>query len=286
MPYALRNKIYDVFLGAFLSFARNPKEYSKALLHLFSPFLPKTPENKCYAFMGKHGLTPYPYPFMLEYRKIVMDCFYDEPFNLHYVIHHTKKLYFPQSYSPQDNVAIYKTLLTEQDSRSPHRYVKDYKRLTGKILLDIGAAEGIFALDCIEFIEHAYLFECDDKWVEALNATFAPWKDKVTIVEKYVSDINDEHNITIDHFLEGKDNTNLFLKMDIEGYEQAALRGAKNTLKDAHDLDYSICTYHRKNDADEIHKILSDNHFESEFTEGFFYIERELRTAIIRRKSK
>jgi hypothetical protein len=149
--------------------------------------------------------------------------------------------------------------------------------------LDIGAAEGIFSLDTIEFAQHTYLFECDNDWMNALNATFAPWKDKVTIIPKYVSDRDDESNITIDTFLEGKDKTNLFLKMEIEGYEQAALQGAKNTLKEARDLDYAICTYHKENDAEEINRILLDNHFESEFTEGFFYLE-SLRKAIIRRK--
>ena len=83
--------------------------------------------------------------------------------------------------------AAYKGLLIEQDRRSAHRYVGSYEELRGKTLLDIGAAEAIFTLDTIEYINHAYLFECDEAWVEALNATFTPWKDKITIVRKYVS---------------------------------------------------------------------------------------------------
>ncbi|KAA6345327.1 hypothetical protein EZS27_007101 [termite gut metagenome] len=282
----LRDKIYQAFLGQFLVFVRNFRENTKCLfIYLFQWFLPKTPENKCYTFMGKYGLTPYPYPFMLEYKKMLVDYFHDEQFNLPYVVHHGRKLYFPQSYTQRFVVALYKGIITEQDSRSPHRYVKDYRQMQGKILLDIGAAEGIFSLDTIEFAQHTYLFECDNDWMNALNATFAPWKDKVTIISKYVSDRDDESNITIDSFLEGKDKTNLFLKMDIEGYEQAALQGAKNTLKNVRDLDYSICTYHRKNDAEEINKIFLDNHFESEFTEGFLYFEKGLRKGLIRKKS-
>ncbi|GHT53561.1 hypothetical protein AGMMS49982_16810 [Bacteroidia bacterium] len=240
--------------------------------------------------MGKHGLTHYPYEFMLEYKKLPVECIYDNQSDLYYVMHNGKKLYFKGD-TPKDTVFIlYLSLLIEQDIRAPHRYVNDYSRLKGKTLLDIGSAEGIFSLDVIELVKHVYLFECDKDWITALNATFAPWKDKITIVEKYVSDINDESNITIDRFLEGKDKSNLFLKMDIEGYEQAALRGAANTLKAVRDLDYSICTYHCPNDAEEIHKTLSDNHFESEFTDGFFYwgrtvaTEPRLRKAIIRRK--
>jgi hypothetical protein len=233
--------------------------------------------------MGKHGLTAYPYPYSLEHKKKNVVCYWDEQQGMHYVQHNEKKLYFPIINNKSSHLG-YRNLLTEQDPRSAHQYVKDYRRLNDKVLLDIGAAEGIFTLNCIEFIEHAYLFECDEVWIKALNATFAPWKDKVTIVPMYVSDINDGNNITVDHFLEGKDKTNLFLKMDIEGYEQSALKGASNTLNEAKNLDYSICTYHRKNDAEEINKILSENHFESEFTDNFLYFEKDFRKAIIRKK--
>ncbi|GHT55453.1 hypothetical protein AGMMS49982_21400 [Bacteroidia bacterium] len=233
--------------------------------------------------MGKHGLTPYPYPFMLEYKKMPFAYVYDEPLEMRYVIYQGKKLYFPKECDKNFTLeVIYKSLLIEQDPRSPHRYIANLNRLAGKTILDIGVAEGIFSLAVIEIITHAYLFECDEMWIKALNATFAPWKEKVTIVPKYVSDKDDENNITIDHFLEGKSKNNLFLKMDIEGYEQAALKGAANLLQTAKDVDYSITTYHRTNDAVEIDKMLSDYGFESEFTEGFLYFEKELRRAIIR----
>jgi hypothetical protein len=74
----------------------------------------------------------------------------------------------------------------------------------------------------------------------------------------------------------------LFLKMDIEGYYK--LKGAANMLKEVRVLDYSICTYHKKNDVVEISKILSDNRFESEFTEDFLYFEKDFRKTIICRK--
>lgn len=81
----------------------------------------------------------------------------------------------------------YRGLLIEQDKRSAHRYVDSYEELKGKTLLDIGAAEAIFTLDTIEYMDHAYLFECDESWIEALEVTFAPYKEKITIVRKYVS---------------------------------------------------------------------------------------------------
>ena len=47
-----------------------------------------------------------------------------------------------------------------------------------------------------------------------------------------MSDVDEEDNITLDTFFrdEGKFIDNLFLKMDIEGYERKALEGAVHIL--------------------------------------------------------
>ena len=88
-----------------------------------------------------------------------------------------------------------------------------YEELKGETLLDIGAAEAVFTLDTIDYIDRAYLFECDEAWIEALEATFAPWNDKIMIVRKYVSDVDDDNNITLDTFFqdEGRPIDNLSL---------------------------------------------------------------------------
>ena len=113
----------------------------------------------------------------------------------------------------------YRGLLIEQDKRSAHRYVDSYEELKGKTLLDIGAAEAIFTLDTIEYIDHAYLFECDESWIKALEATFAPYKEKITIVRKYVSDVDEEDNITLDTFVREAGNLldNVFLNVELDG---------------------------------------------------------------------
>ncbi|MDR1632792.1 MAG: FkbM family methyltransferase [Dysgonamonadaceae bacterium] len=284
----VRDKIYKAFLGQILFFLRNSNEIIKSeFIYLFRKILPDTEKNRLYAFMGKYGLNMMPYPFVFEYKKMPVDCLFDEQISIHYIIHSGKRLYFPKSCSKEQIIENYRSLVAEQDARSPHQYVKDINRLKGKILLDIGAAEAIFTLDCIEIIKHAYIFECDENWIEALNVTFSPWKDKVTIVWKYVGDTNDNNHITLDSFLEEKEKNNLFLKMDIEGAEQAALRGASNTLKESHDIDFSICTYHRKDDAVEIARILRLYGFEYEWTDGYFCClfggNAGLRKVIIRR---
>ena len=263
------------------------KEFIKhKFIYIFRRLLPNTITNDLYAFMGKYGITPYPYPFVFEYKNLPLDCTWDEQASMYFVIHENKRLYFPSSFTQDYIIEYYKSLIIEQDERSPHQYIQNRERLRGKFLLDIGAAEGIFTLSHIDIINHSFLFECDDLWSKALNLTFAPWKDKITIVSKYVSDKEDENNITIDLFLKDKEKKNLFLKMDIEGYEQAALNGATNTLKEEKDIDYSICVYHKKNDAVEINDFLLSFGLKSEYTDGYLYMCRELRKGIIRKANK
>jgi hypothetical protein len=285
IPSELRDRVYDVFLGRILFFFRNYNKVIKVkFIYYFSFLLPRTDKNRLYAFLGKNGIDAIPYGFTQEYKQMKIDCFWDESKNLYYVYHLDKKLYFPCLGKEKNIVTIYKQLLKEQDIRSPHNYVEDINRLKGKVLLDIGAAEGIFALTCIDIVKEIYLFECDSQWIDALYATFAPWKEKVTIIQKRIGDTNDEKMATIDRIVSENSLSNLFLKMDIEGGERLALRGADRTLRvEAGQIDYAICTYHKENDAQEINDTLSSCGFQSEFTDGYIYYENKMRKAILRK---
>jgi hypothetical protein len=223
-----------------------------------------------------------PYEFSIPYKQLVVEQHLDKGNGLIYVAHNGKKLYFPRHFSPQKIDNCYKTLLIEQDGASPHRYVEFPNELTGKTLLDVGAAEGIFALDVIDFAEQVYLFECEDYWIEALQATFAPYKNKTSIVKKYVSNRNDEINVTIDTLLEEKGIDNLFVKMDIEGAELSALQGAIHTIKTGKNISLAICTYHRPNDAADISNLFANVGLKYHFTEGLMFLLGEFRKGVIR----
>lgn len=205
----------------------------------------------------------------------------DNTNGLPYVFHNGKKLYFKRDMLTSAEVA-YRGLLIEQDKRSAHRYVDSYEELKGKTLLDIGAAEAIFTLDTIEYIDHAYLFECDDAWIESLEATFALWKDRITIVRKYVSDVDDDNNITLYRFFqdEGKSIDNLFLKMDIEGYERKALKGAVHILEHGQQIDGSVCIYHLHDDKKVIESELKNFNLKTSIQLGYLYFEKEMRSAL------
>ena len=62
--------------------------------------------------------------------------------------------------------------------RHPHHYADSVEEFRGKTLLDIGSAEGFTALDTIEVTRFVYLFEYEDKWIEALQATLSRGKRK------------------------------------------------------------------------------------------------------------
>lgn len=287
VPASFRQYIYNAFLGDFLFHIRHIRVHVKGkLTFLFSWLLPKTEENKALAFIGKHGITSYPAPYSLEYKGKKVNVLSDNSRELHYIMHNGKKLFFPKVFTLEKISTLYLELTTEQDIRSAHRYVVDYQELKGKTLLDIGSAEGIFSLDTIEFVEHVYLFECEAFWIEALKATFEPWLHKTTIVEKYVGDKTQSIFITIDDFLADKHKNNIFLKMDIEGAEQSALRGASQTLKNGKNMNVAVCTYHRPEDPKEISAFLSSLGYTFEFTNGLLFWGKRLSKALIRAKKQ
>jgi hypothetical protein len=283
IPLSFRTILYEAFVGQALYFFRNFRVIAKSrFIYWFNRMLPKTEENLAWRFMGKYGLTAYPYEYMLEYKNQDIHVVSDEVLGLPYVMHNNKRLYFQPGYNKNKIIKIYRELITEQDTRSSHRYVKSYDELKGKTLLDIGSAEGIFALDTVELSDHVYLFECDKLWIRPLEATFAPWHEKVSIIEKYISDKTEGTNMKLDDFLADKPKGNLFLKMDIEGAEKSALAGASETLKSAENIQLAICTYHVKDDPESISSMMASLGYSYEFTDGLMYWSRRLSKGLIR----
>ena len=248
-----------------------------------SVFCPKSPKRKYYKFFKDNGYTRFPYPFAKKYAEAPFAIKYDEEKQLRYILHTgEKRLYFPNSQSEDKIRRTYISLTTEQDKDSPHRYVDSIEELRGKTILDIGAAEGIISLDAVEVADFIYLFECDPKWIEALNATFEPWKDKVRIIEKYIGNTNNETTQTLDNFFKDKPKENLFIKMDIEGNEPMALEGSKNLFAEGKGLQFAVCTYHNKNDLKIISKILDSYNCTYSAREGLFFVKHSLRTCLLR----
>jgi hypothetical protein len=225
----------------------------------------------------------FPYDFIDKYSYTNIKVFLDIDKELFYVMHGLKRLYFKRSIKTEYEVQIaYFCLLIEQDEQSPHRYLdNDFTIDQNSIVLDVGAAEGILGLENIEKISKLYIFEVNDEWIEALTATFEPWKEKVFVVNKYVSDNDDNGNITLDHFF-GEDKID-FIKIDVEGAEMSIFKGSTQILS-RDSIKIAVCTYHRQEDAEKIEKIFQKNSFICQFADNFMlFVFEDLRPPYFRR---
>jgi hypothetical protein len=284
-PYTLRKKIYDFFLGDIVFFVRHFNIIARGkLTYAFKFALPQNDINNAFSFIGKHGITSYPHSYSLEYKKREINVEVDAEKNLPFVDHHGKRLYFPEHFSPEKVRKDYRALLIEQDFRSAHRYVRAYEELQNRTLLDVGSAEGIFALDTISFTKHVIFFECMEYWQKPLQATFAEWSGKITFVKKFVGNKTSGDFVTLDDFLSDKERDNLFIKMDIEGAERLALEGAKLTLTSGKNIQLAVCTYHRKGDPEYMQNLMVGMGYTVEFSEGLMYWNKRLSKGVIRCK--
>jgi len=162
----------------------------------------------------------------------------------------------------------------EQQPYSPHLYfTEEFCVRTGDVFCDIGAGEANIALSVVDKCSEVYVFEGDEKWMDALTATFMPFKSKSTIIRKKVSDISSDDFINLDDYFD--DRRVDFLKIDVEGYELNVLHGAKNVIKNNPQLRMCICTYHKGCDAYKIKDFLDGYGFKIEFSDGFMLFNED-----------
>lgn len=208
-------------------------------------------------FLKSNPVECYNYKYTKKYKKICVNVFFDQNVNLYYVIHNNKKMYMKKGWTEDQVRDYYRFLMIEQDELSPHLYfTQDLKNKHFRKVLDLGAAEGNFTLDIIERCENAYIFECDPGWIEALKATFKPWKDKVRIVTAFVSNTSNNGMTTLDdYFKESYEGIDL-IKIDVEGEELPVLQGANHVLEKNWQVRLLVCAYHYHNEENEIRSYL------------------------------
>jgi hypothetical protein len=234
-------------------------------------------EHEALSYIRKEGIQVFPYHFQDKYKKSEVEVFVDAKNGLKYVIENDRKLYFKRKSSERGVKRNYNALRIEQDVESAHRYLtQSFEVEDGDILVDVGAAEGNLPLSVMHKVKKVYLFETDPKWIEALQATFEPWKEKVEIINKYVSDKNNDTHVTLDTFFKDKEPFT-FLKVDAEGAETSILEGCRTILAENKPMKIAMATYHKPHDAEEIELFINQYHFKSEFSEGFM-IFPELKT--------
>ncbi len=268
-------KIVPYQLLVFVRFLLEPKglkERRLAVLNHFKLLDLNTLEpdiQEALRYLKSHKFASFPFKWTEKYDTFIPDVLIDTENNRLYVLFEGKKMYFPQRYTETQIIWAIRSIFKEQDPESAHLYLsEEFQVESGSIVVDAGVAEGNFALSVIDKAKRLYLIECEEEWVEALKLTFAPWKDKVVFIKKFLSDCDDDSSISIDSILDPEDGEKYFIKMDIEGFEQKALSGMKNLVSSGNSIKLNVCTYHHPNAFNEIENILTDFGFNCEASKG------------------
>lgn len=226
-------------------------------------------------------ISAFPYPQIKKLpHKVVAD--YDKKKKLPFVIHNEKRLYFAKDFTVDSAKAAYINYIERENilgggytTKAPHQYQTDsFKIEPNDILLDIGCAEALLALDNIEKIKKAYLFENDERWMAPLKATFEPFKEKVTIIPKFVSNTDSCTSTTLGSIFNNSKGNSFFIKMDIEGEEENVLLSSQKFLESQNNIKIACCTYHKAHHAKSISNYLKILNYNVEFSDGyilFFY---------------
>jgi len=228
------------------------------------------------------------YDFVKEYQALPVAVYLDEACGMRYVPYKGRRMFFPRGWDEEKIVSYYRSVVMEQDIRSPHCYDNEACGVRkGDIVVDAGAAEGIFSLDYMDRAGMLYLIEADPEWVEALEQTFKEDRDKVRIIYGFLDRYHDGSHVSIDALFEGKELN--YIKMDIEGAEQSALAGAAKTLESGKNIRCAVCSYHCREDEESIRSTLESHGFTVETSRGYMcpdwtmeaYLEAQLRRGIV-----
>ena len=186
-----------------------------------------------------------------------------------------KRVFFPKYIAAHRVSSAYDELVRVEGivgkASSPHSYQDSAHMVeSNDVILDIGCAEALFALDNIEKASKVYLFESLKDWRKPLLLTFAPYKGKTVLVNKLVADKTTRKTTTIADVVQecGSPDSKFFVKMDIEGCERDVIKGNADFFRN-NKVKLSCCCYHRQDDAVVIEKLLKDMGYSTRFSEGY-----------------
>lgn len=298
MHYATRTMLIDAVLNLprtvynLALFARaNPCEANVALLRNLVLSMPKS-DQEPYAVecqflrnLSVANISSVMFPYSVKSdsvsRSAEFECGYDG--GLPYIVHTSgRRVYYPRGTSASSMLENFKGLLYTEGitgvgllEKSPHCYQdSEFFLSDGDCLLDIGCAEALFAVDNLDNVSKAILFECERAWAKPLTATFQPYRDKVFIVDKMVSDHTSRKTTRIIDAIAGKvgEKERYFVKMDIEGGERAVIAGNEDFFRENR-VKLSCCVYHRQDDASVIRDMLEQLGYQTRFSSGYMLVD-------------
>lgn len=146
-----------------------------------------------------------------------------------------------------------------------------------EVEFDVGTARGLLALDVIDKVSQVYVVERASRWWKPLEATFAPFKDKVELVKGELSASpkrDKKKKIHLVDLLEKCGQQRVFVMMDLEGDELEVLRDAQEYLQAAtNPIVLAVCAYHRPSDYDELLRFFETIGYHTETQPGYMYTD-------------
>jgi hypothetical protein len=191
-----------------------------------------------------------------------------------------KDIYLPKNMKKDAWIPYIRSVDIEQDRRSAHCYFIETPDLKNKIVVDIGGAEGNFALEYIEDIKKLYIFEAELEWIEPLRRTFLKWLDKVEIINSFVGD-GTNNTVKLDDFFKNKVKPDI-IKIDVEGAEVDVLKGSRGLIDTSDKLTMYVCLYHSGNDETDIIKSIPNYSCSIRNGKMFYLWERPIKEPYLR----
>lgn len=231
-------------------------------------------------YIFRNGLQVIPYESLKRLESV--ESGFDRHHGMPYVIHDSKRLYFPKDLSVERAEQTYRKYIEKENllgdnytKKMPHCYqFGQFQVNEGDVFVDVGAAEGLVALDVIDKVSKVYLIESERRWVKALRATFEPYKEKCVIVQKLVTDHNGRNSATLEHLLKNETNHPVFVKMDIEGYEKKVINASKDFLSKSNNIKLACCTYHTEDDSKTLSAMFEQLGYHYEFSDGWMLFDK------------
>lgn len=234
-------------------------------------------------FLREEGFSALPYP---QIRSLAfVESGQCTSTGLPFVVHSGKRLYFPKSYSLQKVEGVYRRYIEREcllgggfTEKAPHQYETDtFHVRSGDVVVDAGAAEGLFALDMLEKAHRIYVVECDPLWHQALRATFAPYADKVELIERRLAQHDTRQSIRLDTLLKHDCAAGFFVKMDIEGAEVPVVEASQPFLTREQSVRLCCCAYHRQDDAQRLESFFHRIGYKTKRSEGYILYSSDAR---------
>jgi len=189
----------------------------------------------------------------------------------------SRPLYLPKTFSLSQLYQVVSEIFLPADW---HYYEIDKTKIQpDDIVVDCGAAEGLFSLSVLDRCKKIYAIEPLPKFVWSLEKTFSnsPSVEVVPVAigakagRVYMTDSGISSQIsktptdisvslmTIDELFVKQNKPMSYLKADLEGYEMDMLTGAKETIR-LYRPKIAITTYHKPEHAMEIARFLKSIH--------------------------